>query len=45
MDIKLICKKCGKEQIPDKKQSNKNWKVYPTNKKCECGGAFEPKIT
>ena len=39
MDIKLVCKKCGKEPKPDKERSNENWNVYPT--KCECGGELK----
>ena len=42
MDIKLICKKCGKEANEDdekKNESNQNQKVYKT--KCKCGGDFE----
>ena len=41
MEIKFRCNKCGKEQESDKKQSNQNWKVYPANKKCKCGGTYE----
>ena len=37
----IICNKCGKEQPIDKKQSNKNWKVYMNVKYCKCGGKFE----
>ena len=39
--IKMVCNKCGKEQPIDKKQSNKNWKVYMNVKYCKCGGKFE----
>ena len=41
--LKFLCNKCGKEQRPDKKQSNKNWEVFP-NVPCSCGGEFELKI-
>lgn len=27
--IEMICDKCGKFQIKDDKQSNKNWEIYP----------------
>lgn len=37
--LNMVCKKCGKEQEPDKKESNENWKVYP-NIPCECGGVY-----
>ena len=40
IEIKRICDKCGKEQQPDEKLSNENWKVYAANLKCECGGKY-----
>lgn len=43
IEIKFKCDKCGKEQKPDKKQSNANWEVYP-NIPCECGGNFIPDV-
>jgi len=42
-EIKFICDKCNKEQKPDKKQSNENWKVYDPKEKCKCGGKFKTK--
>jgi len=41
--LQFYCNKCKKKQEPDKKQSNKNWKVFP-NIPCDCGGKFEPKF-
>jgi hypothetical protein len=38
-EIKRICDKCGAEQKPNKKKSNKNWTCYG-NEKCKCGGKF-----
>ena len=41
IDVKMLCDYCGKEQDYDKKQSNENWKIYPANEKCKCGGTFK----
>jgi hypothetical protein len=38
--IIMRCNKCHKILTPDKKESNKNWEVYP-NTPCECGGLPE----
>lgn len=43
LDFKFVCDGCGKDQVEDKKQSTKNWKVYP-NVPCECGGKFTIKF-
>ena len=43
-EIKMVCDKCGEEQKPDEKQSNENWKVYPTDTSCKCGGKFKFKL-
>lgn len=34
------CEKCGKPQPKNEKESNKNWDVFDSNAKCECGGNF-----
>jgi predicted RNA-binding Zn-ribbon protein involved in translation (DUF1610 family) len=34
------CENCGKPQPINKEKTNKNWKVYDCNQKCECGGKF-----
>jgi len=39
IDIKMICDKCGKEAVKDKKDSNKNWEVFKID--CACGGRFK----
>ena len=39
----FVCDKCGEKQKPDKKESNKNWEVFP-NKKCSCGGTYKLKF-
>ena len=39
IDIKMICDKCGKEAVKDKKDSNKNWEVFKID--CACGGKFK----
>ena len=38
--IEFKCKKCGKPQPKNEEKSNENWKVYDSNKKCDCGGDF-----
>lgn len=38
--LTLRCNKCGKEPELDKEKSNENWKVFKTDKPCECGGKF-----
>lgn len=43
-EVKMICDKCGAQQVPNEEESDKNWKVYP-NVPCECGGAFMPDFT
>lgn len=35
-EIKIFCKKCGKEMPINEKKSTKLFNVY--KKKCECGG-------
>jgi hypothetical protein len=42
-EIVMICNRCGKQQEPDKKQSNENWNVFP-NVPCGCGGKFIPDL-
>lgn len=42
-EIKFVCNKCGKLQLKDEKQSNRNWSIFSTAVKCECGGKFEMK--
>ena len=38
--IKFICEKCGGENFPLKKESNKNWNVI--NSQCDkCGGKLK----
>ena len=40
IEVKLFCKKCGKEPPVDEKRSNGNWSAYNTSRPCECGGAW-----
>ena len=39
--IKVLCKKCGKPQKKNERQSNSNWEVYDAKAKCDCGGEYE----
>lgn len=38
-NIEFKCEKCGKQQSKSEK-SNKNWDVFDSHQKCECGGKY-----
>lgn len=38
--IEMKCEKCGKAQEKDADKSNKNWNVFDSKQRCECGGKF-----
>jgi hypothetical protein len=40
-DVVLICEKCGKKAMPDKKENG--WDVF-TSMQCECGGRLKFKL-
>jgi hypothetical protein len=39
--IEFKCDRCGKPQPKNETASSKNWNVYDSNQKCECGGTFK----
>jgi hypothetical protein len=42
--IVFACDRCGKQQPKNKAKSSANWAVYDAGQRCECGGAFSPKV-
>lgn len=38
--IEFKCEKCGKSQLKDEAQSNRNWAVFNCDETCECGGKY-----
>ena len=40
IEIVRACRRCGKLQKKNEKESNVNWNVYDINVICECGGNF-----
>ena len=40
IEIVRACRRCGKLQKKNEKESNANWNVYDINVICECGGNF-----
>ena len=40
LEIVRACRRCGKLQKKNEKESNRYWNVYDVNVICECGGNF-----